>query len=199
MLLHQNNIIDYSLRILYNNIGDNMEIRNSKLIIGKAGGTASNGAKTYKVSLPSTWINELNLDENNRDIELSFDGKKITISSILSFDEFIANAKGHKLLQLDFYNQDVLCTKIIADYTDKKIKVENYTDNIINRAFGVNVNPTWQDYNEFLEDRCVPKSRDRIRDFLDVLGIDEYNPLKIIKKTQGRMADDNQWIEVKEL
>ena len=49
-----------------------MEIRNGKLIISNAGGTASSGAKTYKASLPTTWINALKLNEKNRRIELCF-------------------------------------------------------------------------------------------------------------------------------
>ena len=35
-----------------------------------------------------------------------------------------------------------------------------------------------------------------MREYLEALGMDEYNPLEIIKRTQGRMAEDDQWIEV---
>ena len=45
-----------------------MEIRNSKIIVGAAGGTAGKNAKTYKVSLPSSWIKELGLGEDDRAI-----------------------------------------------------------------------------------------------------------------------------------
>lgn len=178
-----------------------METRNGKLIINKAGGTASDGSKTYKVSLPSAWINMLEIDENNRDLELSFDGERITIFPELTMDKFISNAKkkGNYLLKLDFYNNNDICTTIIADHTDEKVKIKNHTSNVIYRAFGVNENPTWEDYNDFLEERCVPRTRERIRVVLETLGIDEYNPLEIIKKTKGIMAEDNQWLDVEEL
>ena len=31
---------------------------------------------------------------------------------------------------------------------------------------------------------------------LEALGLEEYDPLAIIGKTQGRMAEDDQWMEV---
>lgn len=57
-----------------------MEKRNAKIIIGKAGGTASKNALTYKISLPTTWINELKITPDNREVLMSFDGEKIIIS-----------------------------------------------------------------------------------------------------------------------
>ena len=39
-----------------------MEIRNGKMIIGAAGGTAGKGAKTYKVSIPSAWAAAMGVD-----------------------------------------------------------------------------------------------------------------------------------------
>ena len=50
----------------------------------------------------------------------------------------------------------------------------------------------------FLEERCIPRQRDGIREYLGVLGLDEYDPWEIIKRTKGRMAEDQQWIEVVE-
>lgn len=178
-----------------------MEIRNGRLIISNAGGTASSTAKTYKVSVPSAWINLLKLNENNRDIELSFDGEKIIIEPKTSFDNFMVSAKlkGHKLLKLNYYNNDKLCTVIIADYSTRVVKFKNFTDNSIYTAFGIKSNADWEDYNSFLEERCIPKSRMGIKNYLCSIGVDEYNPLEIIKKTQGRMAEDSQWLAVEEL
>lgn len=178
-----------------------MEVRNGKLIISNAGGTASGKAKTYKVSLPSVWINSLELNEYNRDIELSFDGERIIIEPKVSIESFISSAKkkGHKLLRLNYYNNDDLCTVIIADYNSKIVRFENYTDNSIHTAFGVKLNATWEDYKAFLEERCVPKSRMGLKNYLLSIGVDEYDPLEIIKKTKGRMAEDSQWLDTEEL
>lgn len=114
-----------------------MEIRNGKLIISNAGGTASSGAKTYKASLPTTWINALKLNEKNRRIELCFDGEKIIIRPEMSFEDFVSDAKKkeHRLLKLSYYNKADLCTVIIADYSNKSVKFKDFTDNPVYTAF----------------------------------------------------------------
>lgn len=172
-----------------------MEKRNAKIIVGTAGGTAGGNAKTYKISLPTRWVTELKLNDNGA--ELCYDGEKIVISPHLSFKEFSVKKKamGHKLLHMEFYDKNVLCTEICADLSDKSLSVKNYTDNIIKTAFGNNLFPDWKDFEGFLEERCVPKSRSGIREYLDALGLDRYDPLEIIKKTGGRMAEDEQWIK----
>ena len=48
----------------------------------------------------------------------------------------------------------------------------------------------------FLESRCFPKSRAMLKSILRELGLDSYDPLAIIEKTQGRMAEDKQWIHL---
>ena len=178
-----------------------METRNAKIIISSVGGTASSCAKTYKISLPSVWINSLEINENNREVELLFDGEKIVIAPKISFENFMLSAKkkGHKLLKINYYNGSDLCTTIAADYSDKIIKFNNFTDNYLYTAFGIKENVNWDDYNSFLEDRCVPKSRMGIREYLFSIGLDEYSPIEIIKKTHGKMAEDNQWLEVEEI
>jgi hypothetical protein len=102
-------------------------------------------------------------------------------------------------MRFDFYDGENLCTKIIADFTDETLSVENTTENIVKTAFGKNELPTWEDLLRFLEERCLPKSRSGIREYLETIGVEEYNPIEIIKKTAGRMAEDNQWIEWEEL
>lgn len=52
-----------------------MEKRNLKLIINKDG----HGTINYKLSLPKTWINKMNLSEENRNVIVSFDENKIII------------------------------------------------------------------------------------------------------------------------
>lgn len=176
-----------------------MERRIAKLIVGKAGGTAGRDSKTYKVSVPSKWVAELGLTDSK--MEMTFDGERIIISPHLSMDKFLENKKslGHKLISFKFYDGEVLCTKIVADFTDETLSVENMTDHIIKTAFGKNEVPTWEDLQNFLEERCVPRNRSGIREYLETIGVEEYNPLEIIKKTEGRMAEDDQWIKLEDI
>lgn len=75
-----------------------------------------------------------------------------------------------------------------------RIKIVNLTDDMLSRAFGVRENPTWDDYEEFLESRCMPRTRYGIRDELKNLGLDSYDPFLIVEKTQGRVYGDGQWL-----
>ena len=95
-------------------------------------------------------------------------------------------------------NQPELCTVIHADYASEAVRIENHTDDLFHRAFGVVEQPSWQEYNMFLESRCFPRTRFRVKDLLEAYGIAQYGyePIEIIKKTSGRMAEDRQYLEV---
>ena len=172
-----------------------MEQRKAKILINKAGGTAGADAKNYRVALPSAWINELGIDEESREVVLQFDGESITIRRAVSggYSDFVDTARrhGHELLVLHFYDGNALCTKICADRTMRTLAIENHTADVLRTAFGVNQNPTWDDLQELLESRCVPRQRDGLRYYLAELGLEKYEPLEIIRRTEGRMAEDN--------
>ena len=176
-----------------------METRSAKLIVNKSGGTASEKSKTYRVTIPNSWVEQLGISEDNREIELSFDGTEITVRRKQTMQEYKDTHNSNKLIQLQFYHGDSLCTTILADETAEKVLIENHTSDPLYTAFGVNNNPDWQDYQNFLEERCIPKSRAGLQEYLNAIGVDEYHPLEIIRKTKGRMAEDRSWLEVTEL
>lgn len=178
-----------------------MEHRTGKVIVSTAGGTAASGSKTYKVSIPSLWIKEMGIDENKRNIELMFDGNSIYITAEKTIEEFVSQKRtmGHQLKKFSFFDDNGLCSIICADFTDETLKVQNHTDDIVKTAFGNNKLPTWEDFMNFLEERCIPKERSGIREYLEAIGVAEYNPIEIIKKTKGKMSEDKQWIEIEEI
>lgn len=178
-----------------------METRCGKIIVGKAGGTAGRGSKTYKLSLPSAWVNALGLAEDSGHVTLSFDGEAITIRPLQSMEQYRVSrlAQGHALLEIRYYNGNTLCTLIYADKTAHDLCAENYTEQAVKTAFGKNPVPSWADLESFLEERCIPRQRAGLREYLETLGLDEYDPLAIIRKTKGRMAEDDQWMEVQEI
>ena len=178
-----------------------MEKRVAKVGISSAGGTAGKGAKTYKLTIPSTWITALNITEEDRDVELTFDRERIMITRPMEMEQFVQQSlrKSHVLKAFLFFDGENLCTKILADFTDKTVCVENKTEQLVKTAFGKNTLPLWDDFMAFLEERCVPRAREGLNHYLEVLDLDEYDPLEIIRRTQGRMAEDNQWIEVQDL
>jgi hypothetical protein len=179
-----------------------MEERKGKILMNKAGGNASAEAKSYRAALPSVWMNALGISESSREITLQFDGESIVIRPAASaqYDVFLQDARrlGHDLLLIHFYDRDVLCTKICADRTARRLVIQNENDDVLATAFGVNNVPDWSDFEDFLASRCVSKDRDGIREYLSALGIDGHDPLNIIRKTGGRMAEDHQWIKILE-
>lgn len=97
-------------------------------------------------------------------------------------------------LRLWYMYKSRKCTLIDVDEMNQKVYIRNYARNIMFRAFGANDEPTYEDYEAFLESRCFPKTRDKMKIQLDALGLPFYDSMLIIEKTQGRMAEDDFWI-----
>lgn len=93
------------------------------------------------------------------------------------------------------HNQDV-CTLIEVDEASRQVHIKNYTEKLMFRAFGVNEKPDYEAYLEFLESRCFPRSRDKMKLILKDLDLPFYDPFLIIEKTEGKMAEDNFWIKI---
>jgi len=178
-----------------------MEQRTAKVNINAAGGTASKGSKTCKVTLPTKWLEKMGVSKDCRELDLIFDGTKIMIYSYLDGMAFAKQQRslGHDVRILRFFNNETLCSTIFADFTDRILSVENEDVNFVKTAFGNNKNPSWEDFQYFLEERCIPRQRAGLREYLEALGLEEYDPLSIIKRTQGRMAEDQQWIKIEEI
>lgn len=178
-----------------------MERRTAKINISSAGGTAASGSKTCKITLPTAWMEVMGVAAERRELELAFDGTKITLSRRLGGPEFAKQklALGHEVRILRLYDGDELCSTIYTDFTGQTVAVENQAVPLIKTAFGNNPLPTWEDFQRFLAERCVPRQRAGLREYLEVLGLEEYDPLSIIEKTGGRMAEDQQWLTIEVL
>lgn len=53
-----------------------------KVIFNKSGGTAKGKAITNKITIPTSWIKNLGITEEDREVKASFDGEKILIEKI---------------------------------------------------------------------------------------------------------------------
>ena len=92
--------------------------------------------------------------------------------------------------------KDKKCTLIDVDEIARVVRIKNYERNIMFLAFGANNSPSYEDYEEFLRSRCFPETRDKIKIQLEALNIPFYDPMMIIEKTEGRMAEDDFWIYI---
>lgn len=99
-------------------------------------------------------------------------------------------------MRLEYYCDNELCTEILVDEDTKRLLIINHCMSILHRAFGIVEKPTWEDYEYFLEDRCIPKSRQFLKDYLNYYSIPGYDPISLIEQNHGRMAEDHEWIKI---
>ena len=97
---------------------------------------------------------------------------------------------------LDFqvYHRDDLIANVKV--RGMSVTVKNHSNNIIFRPFTTE-RPTYLEFLEFMEDRCVPKTRADISQLLASIGLTEYNPIEIVKRSHGVMFEDFIWIKFK--
>ncbi|MEG1926656.1 MAG: hypothetical protein RR415_13020 [Ruthenibacterium sp.] len=175
-----------------------MEQRIVKMSKRKAGGTAGQDSIRYAIDIPTSWAK--NISKNNGMVELSYDGEQIVVKQQACCDSkvFVKDAmdKGHLMREYHYMDKNRLCTKIYADFTAKQLCAENKTDSILDTAFGVNQEPTWEDLAIFFAGRCIPSTRAGLAYYLDEIGVNEYDPFVLVEKTQGRMAEDDKWLEI---
>ena len=98
-------------------------------------------------------------------------------------------------MRMTLMYQNKPCTAIDVNFLQNQIKIQNYTKDILHRAFGVKEDPTWEDFHVFLQDRCFPKTRGNVKTILAGLGLQDYDPLQIVEKTGGRTAEDDLWLK----
>lgn len=114
--------------------------------------------------------------------------------ALSTVQKIIAEAAKKARIVYVFSDREQPATIIDACNFTEKVKILNLTDNMISRAFGVKEVPDWNDYEAFLESRCMPRTRYGIQDELRQMGLDFYDPFLIIQKTAGRVYGDHQYL-----
>ena len=99
-------------------------------------------------------------------------------------------------LRLWYGRAEDVCTMIDVSPSQRQVRIYNYTKDPMSRAFGKIEEPTYEQYEAFLKSRCFPESRDKMKLILEELDLPFYDPLMIVEKTEGRMADDDFWLRV---
>lgn len=122
-------------------------------------------------------------------------GPIVTLVELLlrypSLESKLVVPKKERGIRIWYMYESTVCSVIDVDEVKREVKVYNYIDNPLYRAFGVNTEPDFEEYEEFMESRCFPRTRDKMKLELKRLGIPFYDPIMIIEKTEGRMAEDN--------
>lgn len=95
-------------------------------------------------------------------------------------------------------NETKLCTIIDVDFGEETIKIQNFTDDLLDRAFGINENPTMKDFERFIEDRSIPRTRANFKSEMEYRGIFDPSPLGIVRFFKGKVEGDPFSIEFEE-
>ena len=102
-------------------------------------------------------------------------------------------------MKINYYKDEgVLLTEMEIDFVRQTIKIKNHTDNLLDRAFGVNEHPTMQDFEDFCKYRSIPQTRYNFKMEMRLRGISDTSPMGIMMFYHGRIDDDNCYIEVME-
>lgn len=94
----------------------------------------------------------------------------------------------------DVYWRNDLTASVCISADRKSVDYKLYSNELCEAPFGF-LNPTVEQMFDFLETRCMDKRRTQLQEYLDDLGLEEYNPYEIVKKTHGVMWEDYMWFK----
>lgn len=97
------------------------------------------------------------------------------------------------LYSFDFMDYDIVRTHVDV-YDNGKVEFENFTDDVMEKAFGAREEVDSVDVMKFFARRCMPPDRDNIDRALKELGLERYNPKAIVEKTHGLRIEDTNWV-----
>lgn len=96
-------------------------------------------------------------------------------------------------ISFNFMFKDTITTRVNIEDNDKA-SIENFTDDIYSRAFGVKTNITIEDVKHLFSTRVMPRTRDNCIEVLKHIGVTFYDEYLICRKTNGATTDDYSWI-----
>jgi hypothetical protein len=105
------------------------------------------------------------------------------------------------MIEFDWMYEDSVRAHIEID-KDYTIKQTVFGDSLFDTIFsakdiGGNEQEREKVVNDFFESRCFPRTRERAKGLLKLLGVAYYNGFLICRKTHGVTSDDCYWIRFK--
>ena len=110
--------------------------------------------------------------------------KEVTPEQIEMLDGMVAKARAAAeiIATYDQERVDRLCQAVAASVIDMKVWA-NLADEAVDETG--------------LGDKVTKRNkRNKLKLILRDIGVPSYDPLQIIEKTQGRMAEDHQWLRI---
>ena len=102
-----------------------------------------------------------------------------------------------KALEFEVLNKDFVIAFVRFDYAKQKLHVENYGKNFMDSAV-LGEAASIESIHDWFEERCFPRTRADKEFLLSALGLTEYAPYNIVRKTNGVLFEDTYWIRFKD-
>lgn len=100
---------------------------------------------------------------------------------------------------MDDYIFDIMWKNDLVSHVEVKNNRNEVTLTKYNNTFGIQPffrgNVTLKRVYDFISYRCFEKGRPDAKEILTELGLSEYNPWLIAKKTHGRLLEDYLWLK----
>lgn len=98
----------------------------------------------------------------------------------------------------NWYCNGQLTAVVTADYTQKTVEVKNLVNDSYYLPFAPDIKPSFTQWQAVLTSHCPSKNNAFIDQFLESIGLDHYDVLEIIKKTNGKAYHSPCTIELME-
>lgn len=98
-----------------------------------------------------------------------------------------------KMLIFDYMEKDILRTHVEVNRETGEVTAINYTDDIMSQAFGLRP-LTIENVNFLFESRCFSRNRPDKQELLESIGLNQFCPYDIVRKTHGKMWTDWFWL-----
>lgn len=99
-----------------------------------------------------------------------------------------------KPLEFEVLNKDRVVAKIKLNYANQKVDLwQDRSAPIPHLPFPTKDKVTVSEVLDYFETRCFPRTRHHVDLLLKGLGLTDYIPTEIVKKTHGTMYEDFTW------
>ena len=110
------------------------------------------------------------------------------------YEQFVLRERDHSQIIPDFllmWEDEVIGSVHVGQM---EVLIERYSLNPVKQIFYTD-KITRFELGEILRLRCFDEGRPDKDELLSLLGLDEYNPYEICKKTHGKMVQDKTWFK----
>ena len=102
-------------------------------------------------------------------------------------------------LRIEYMSGDRCLSVILVDFESERVEVVNSVKDPLLKPFGIKVKPNWEDFEDFMVERCIPAERYMIKQVLRDIKVDNYDCLSILERTEGRTGEDDIWLRFSHL